>query len=84
MQTSDDGYENRPLQNQREDSYSQLSVHSRSSLLSKQLIDSFGLPEIKSSIIKEQEKTVILWTPIVINAQFPSTIKKTKLSYRTG
>lgn len=39
---------------------------------------------IKPSLVKQREKTVIKWTPVVIGKHFPSKIIPQKFRYTSG
>ncbi len=61
-----------------------LSAKSSRSIISQDFLNQQLLNEIKQSKARAADKKVIVWTPVVIGANFPSHVKQLKLEYNTG
>lgn len=61
-----------------------LSDSSQSSILSRDLIRSQAASELKPSTTKQMMSKVTLWSPVVIENNFPDIVQPTKLEYMRG
>lgn len=75
-----------PLKHSSLQSSEQASLKSNSScsILSDSFVKLKANEEIKQSVVRSIDKTVITWTPVVLSSANTATVAKTKLQYNTA